>query len=54
MQLKRVFDNPKDCELFRAVAQQEAIVDGKAYSFIENDVFWPGFKKYLKERHNFD
>jgi len=52
--LKRIFDNSKDCEIYAAIAGQPAAADRNAYSFIENEVFWPSFKKYLKEHHNFE
>ncbi|MEK6278769.1 MAG: hypothetical protein AABN95_00285 [Acidobacteriota bacterium] len=52
--MKRIFDNQSDCDLYKAVAFQDATVDRRAYSFIENQVFWLGFKAYLKKRFNYD
>jgi len=40
--------------MHKTVTYQDAVTDGRAYAFIEHDVFWPGFKKYLKERHHYD
>jgi hypothetical protein len=52
--MKRIFGSQKDFKLFLAVGNQEAILDRDAYSFIENEIFWPQFKAYLKERFNYD
>lgn len=52
--MKRIFSNQKDFDLYTAVAGQDAVVDREAYSFIEEEIFWPQFKTYLKERFNYD
>lgn len=43
--MKRVFGNQRDFDLYTAVAQQSAILDREAYSFIEDEIFWPQFKR---------
>jgi hypothetical protein len=52
--MKRIFGNQKDFDLYTAVARQNAVLDREAYSFIEDEIFWPQFKAYLKERFDYD
>jgi hypothetical protein len=52
--MKRIFANAKDCDIYKAVAQGEATIDREAYLFIENEIFWPRFKQYLKARFGFE
>lgn len=52
--LVRIFGNNKDCELYKMSTHSDARVDVEAYTYIENEVLWSGFKKYLKEQYNLD